>query len=166
VGIGLASFSGPITGGALLLFVTNLIAITVAGGLVFLLLGMRPRRGEQERAAQFRRGLAITLLLLVLISIPLTWLGVRSSEQIRNHTIVSSWLDRAANSYGNARLLEARVERDDKILQVYARVEAGSEDIEQAVIDAWSDRLAEETGRTVNLVVAVQPVVQLESRSR
>jgi uncharacterized hydrophobic protein (TIGR00271 family) len=39
VGVGLARWDGNIAGGALLLFVTNLVAIIAAGGLVFLWLG-------------------------------------------------------------------------------------------------------------------------------
>ncbi|MFN2165940.1 MAG: hypothetical protein ACK2U9_06730, partial [Anaerolineae bacterium] len=150
-------------GGALLLFTTNLIAITVAGGLVFLLLGMRPRRGEQQREEQFRRGLLLALVLLVVISVPLTWLGLRSAEQITNQNNVDRWLKAAVTSTDHAELLDATVSRRGKTLDVYARIQTEATNLDQGTVDAWSTLLAQKTGRPVNLQVDIQPVVKLRA---
>jgi uncharacterized hydrophobic protein (TIGR00271 family) len=80
VGIGLALRRGDIAGGALLLFLTNLIAIAAAGGLVFLWLGFRPMPGRQARARVFQGGVIGTVLLLVAVTIPL---GVLTAQSVR-----------------------------------------------------------------------------------
>jgi uncharacterized hydrophobic protein (TIGR00271 family) len=71
VGIGLARLDGQVAGGALLLFITNLVAISGTGGLVFLWLGFRPLPGRQARRRVFQGGVLGTIALLVAITIPL-----------------------------------------------------------------------------------------------
>jgi uncharacterized hydrophobic protein (TIGR00271 family) len=69
VGIGLARLDGQVAGGSLLLFVTNLVAITGTGGLVFLWLGFRPLPGKQARRRVFQGGVLGTIALLVAVTI-------------------------------------------------------------------------------------------------
>lgn len=69
VGLGIGSSNFPLAAGAMLLFTTNLSAIILIGGLVFLLLGVRPRR--EESAAWTRRALLVAAVLLLVVSIPL-----------------------------------------------------------------------------------------------
>jgi uncharacterized hydrophobic protein (TIGR00271 family) len=69
VGIGLARLDGQVAGGALLLFVTNLVAISGTGGLVFLWLGFRPLPGRQVRRRVFQGGVLGTIALLVAVTI-------------------------------------------------------------------------------------------------
>ncbi len=75
-GIGIAMRNGHITGGAFLLFATNLTAISLIGSLTFLLLGFRPAVEAKERRIQLRRGLVITSILLLIISLPLAYIFV------------------------------------------------------------------------------------------
>ncbi|MBC7242173.1 MAG: TIGR00341 family protein [Anaerolineae bacterium] len=79
-GIGLALGNGTIAGGALLLFLANLIAIAVAGAVIFLLLGIRPPRARDTR---LRRAFLISFLLLVAVSIPLVVILQNSVRQTR-----------------------------------------------------------------------------------
>ena len=78
-GIGLTLGSGAIAGGASLLFLTNLSAITAAGSLVFLLFGFRPDPGRRVRV--FSQGMIGTLALLVIVSGFLTVLTIDSIRQ-------------------------------------------------------------------------------------
>jgi uncharacterized hydrophobic protein (TIGR00271 family) len=78
VGIGLARWNGEVAGGALLLFTTNLVAISGAGGMVFLWLGFRPIPGKETRRRVFQGGVVGTVLLLVAVSIPLGLLSLQS----------------------------------------------------------------------------------------
>jgi uncharacterized hydrophobic protein (TIGR00271 family) len=71
IGIGLARLDGQVALGSLLLFITNLVAITGTGGLVFLWLGFRPLPGRQVRRRVFQGGVVGTITLLVAITIPL-----------------------------------------------------------------------------------------------
>ena len=63
-GIGLGWWDGQIVYGATILFLTNLIGITLAGLLTFMVLGYAP-------VSRARSGLLWSLLFVVLISIPL-----------------------------------------------------------------------------------------------
>lgn len=64
MGIGLGWMVWAVISGAGLLFITNLIGITLAGILAFMCLGFAP-------AFKVNRGLGFSLLLTVLVSIPL-----------------------------------------------------------------------------------------------
>ena len=66
VGYGIGTAQLGVSGGALLLFTTNLIAITFSAGLIFLALGFYPSRSER---GEVMRGLQITITLLVVIFI-------------------------------------------------------------------------------------------------
>jgi len=81
IGIGLAQWNGEVAGGALLLFATNLVAISGAGGMVFLWLGFRPLPGKETRRRIFQGGVIGTILLLVAVTIPL---GVLTAQSWRN----------------------------------------------------------------------------------
>ena len=77
IGIGVAIGSLRVAGGGTLLFVTNLIAIALAGSITFLLLGFRPgTRSSKELSLE--RGLGTAVTLLVLVSIPLAVLFVQT----------------------------------------------------------------------------------------
>ena len=80
-GIGLGWMDWQVIGGAMLLFITNLVGITLAGLLTFMVLGYAPVR----RATQ---GLGWSLLIVVLVAIPLAV----SFNNIRNHWQVENYL--------------------------------------------------------------------------
>ncbi len=84
IGIGLARWHGDVAGGALLLFVTNLVAIGGAGGIVFLWLGFRPLPGRETRRRVFQGGVVGTILLLVVVSIPL---GLLTAQSLRDASL-------------------------------------------------------------------------------
>lgn len=81
MGIGLAMGNLGVAGGGTLLFATNLVAIILAGGVTFLLLGFRPGRGARD--IQLRRGLLTTIILFLLITIPLGVFFIRSIQSSR-----------------------------------------------------------------------------------
>jgi uncharacterized hydrophobic protein (TIGR00271 family) len=91
IGTGLALRQPKVAGGAALLFLTNLVAIGVAGSLIFLLLGIRPKIYQRERRALLQRGLMLSLILLVIIAIPLGLLLARSAQEVwRGWTLEST----------------------------------------------------------------------------
>ncbi|OQK16294.1 hypothetical protein AU255_14480 [Methyloprofundus sedimenti] len=64
MGVGIGWFDWSIISGAGLLFLTNLVGITLAGTFTFLCLGFAP-------AIKVNRGLGFSIILVILISIPL-----------------------------------------------------------------------------------------------
>ena len=81
VGYGLGTSQFWISGGAFLLFLTNLAAIVLVGALVFVLLGFRPTRVERE--AQVRRAAVIAIVTVALLVIPLGLSTVQMSRKGR-----------------------------------------------------------------------------------
>lgn len=80
VGIGVGWLDFAIVRGALLLFLTNLVGISLAAGLTFLLLGFAP-------LTKASRGLLVSLVMLVAVSVPLfhafqTMVDLRRAEQL------------------------------------------------------------------------------------
>lgn len=74
VGIGLAIGDNSVAGGAFLLFLANLIAISIASSAVFRLAGFTSKfqhQGESHIPPIFKNRLVLSLTLLVIISIPL-----------------------------------------------------------------------------------------------
>ena len=71
VGVGVATGNVQVAGGAMLLFVTNIITISLAGVLTFILLGIHPLNVEPETKRRVRRGIIGMTFLVVLITIPL-----------------------------------------------------------------------------------------------
>lgn len=169
-GIGLAlwlrGFSGAveIAGGAVLLFMTNLVAISAAGALIFLWLGFRPIPGQQTRVRVFRGGVLTTALLVVVVTIPL---GLLTAQSVRDATLKHE-VDRAVRAEVGAmsyvELNEWQMlppeNGDDAIhLQVWVlspRTVAHHEVVE------LQERLASRLQRTVKLQLSVIPTMYLD----
>jgi uncharacterized membrane protein len=70
IGIGIALGRIDLASGAALLFSANLVSIIFSATVVFLLLGVRPPQ-RKERQLHLQRGLIVSLVSLVIISLPL-----------------------------------------------------------------------------------------------
>ncbi|MBN1963016.1 MAG: TIGR00341 family protein [Anaerolineae bacterium] len=70
VGLALAYMNWELASGAFLLFLTNIVSISLAGAAVFLWLGMRLRAGADD-AARYRWRVLLSLVVLVVLSLPL-----------------------------------------------------------------------------------------------
>lgn len=66
VGIGIGWWDWYVISGAALLFITNLVGIALAAAMTFLVLGYAP-------IIKARRGLTLSLVLMLAIAVPLTW---------------------------------------------------------------------------------------------
>ena len=85
---GLAFSQGNISGGigALLLFITNFIAISSAATLVFLLFGFRPKPNQKARRAVQQRTTRVALIMLVGIGIFLSYVTFTLARDNRTQT--------------------------------------------------------------------------------
>jgi len=162
VGIGLASGWGSVAGGALLLFVTNLVAISLAGGAVFLLLGFRPRRRERHSRIWFRRGVTISFVLLLVVTGILGGLLVRSLRDARQETAIRQDLTRELSQWEGVRLVELEWETGGQSIVVNARVQS-PEGLNKANVESIAAALSKELGRPVTLRIVVEPVLQVTS---
>jgi uncharacterized membrane protein len=101
VGIALSQGEWAAAGGALLLFLTNCLAILLTGGLVFLLVGLGRLAQTRTETRLRRRSFAIIILFTLLIAIPLAL----STRQVLVETlsknaateVVQDWLKDTQN---------------------------------------------------------------------
>jgi uncharacterized hydrophobic protein (TIGR00271 family) len=171
VGIGLALRRGDIAGGALLLFLTNLVAIAAAGGLVFLWLGFRPIPGKEARARVFQGGAIGTVLLLVAVTIPLGILTARSvreailnrqlDEAIRTEVIAMNRPE--VSTIYQVQLDDWRVvgnDGDTIRLQVWVR---SPRTVSHDEVVQLQERLASSLQRPIALLLSVVPTTRLDA---
>lgn len=70
VGLAVAFGQWALASGAFLLFLTNIVSVTLAGAAVFVWLGVRLRE-EADDPARYRQRVLISLLVLALLAVPL-----------------------------------------------------------------------------------------------
>ena len=97
VGIALQAGRFDDAAGAMLLFMTNYLAILLAGGVTFVALGMSRLAGTQEQARLRHRGIILFLIGILIIAIPLTLSAYRdivaALENDRTTVEVEKWLE-------------------------------------------------------------------------
>jgi len=164
VGTGLAAGDLRIAGGGGLLFATNLTAITLAGAVTLLLLGFRPaHRGERE--VRLRVGLAATMVLLVLITLPLALVFVRSVNASRTQHAIQLSLTREIEAMRDLELASFDFQERGTGVEVEVTVYA-RETITPALARQLSDRLSEDIRRPVQLRVLAIPITEVEASPR
>jgi uncharacterized hydrophobic protein (TIGR00271 family) len=97
VGISLRQGQLDAAAGALLLFMTNCLAILLAGGIVLLILGLGKTAISHEHVRVRRRGLVLFAVGVLLISIPLTLSAyqavIHAAENNSATSKVGQWLE-------------------------------------------------------------------------
>jgi uncharacterized hydrophobic protein (TIGR00271 family) len=158
-GAGLTMPVAHVTGGALLLFVTNLTAITLAGTVVFLLLGFRPGSNERERQQQLWRGLAVSLALVVLVAIPLEVFLAQTVREARQRQVATEVLKQESIAIG-AELVDVDVQRYGQDLRVTATLYARTTPDRNTTRSIQSE-LTRAIARPVHLELVVIPVARV-----
>jgi len=157
VGIGLAARRFAVAGGGMLLFGTNLVGITLAGAVNFLLLGFRPVRGVKEREGQLRRGLVVSMLLLLVVALPLGFVSGRSVQATQKEEVISRVLAEELDGLDGVSLegidLQQGGARLGLSVTVYSSRELGPE-----IGDHLITALTKELGEEVSLRLRVVPV--------
>ncbi len=89
-GIGISWLDWQIASGALVLFLTNMVAISAASGFVFFLLGFRPdlRHGRQL----FKRAVFSSVVLLLIMGAVLWWISIDNFRAASRNRIIDEVL--------------------------------------------------------------------------
>ncbi|MGA9531826.1 MAG: hypothetical protein WBR18_03840, partial [Anaerolineales bacterium] len=164
VGIGLAAGRFAIAGGAALLVTTNLTAISLSGAITLLLLGFRPA-ARGERQAQLRTGLLATVLLLILISIPLATVLVRTVRRTALEQQVNSTLRAQISQESGMELAQVTIDESRSTLLVTATIYV-DDPSNQPDGSQWSEAIAEQTNRDVTLRLVPVPLLQFQTDPR
>ena len=111
VGIGIALLDSGIAGGAMLLFLSNLVGIALAASFVFWRMRVHPATESQDEvSARARRNVALSSVLLLLIAAPLAYFMVQTVRQRRQASAVH---DVVAHELAGAQVLSQQVEGED-----------------------------------------------------
>lgn len=161
VGVGLAARRFAVAGGGMLLFGTNLIGIILAGAVIFLLLGFRPARGVRERKSHLRRGLVVSILLLLVISLPLGFVSGRSVQASQEEEVVRRVIGRELDDLEGVSLVGLDVEREGEELSLLVTVYARG-GLEEGLADRLVTVVHEELDREVSLHLVAIPVSEIE----
>jgi uncharacterized membrane protein len=164
VGLGLSLGNARVAGGAFLLFITNIAAISLAGGVVFLLLGIRPQTWGREFRRRLWRRMAASLILLLVIAVPL---GVMMGRIVRD-TAQEQMIWETLTGYLEAeggRLVDLEVKQGREGLLVVATVRS-IHSPDQEAVDHLAEALSGQLDRPVQLEVVVLPVLRSSRESR
>ncbi len=154
IGIGLAFNSVPIWSGAALLYATNLVGITFAGALVFLVMGFTPLK-------QAKKGLAISAAVATLLFVPLA-LSMR--ELVLENQIsasIKTLLKEKTLTFRGVQLHDVQVKRFRTPMSVIATVLATDEPITTHQVKLVQDFLAREMGSPVEFRLRIIPSTEL-----
>ncbi len=163
VGLGLSFGRGDIAGGALLLFLTNLIAIAATGALVFLLLGFAPTSGQKLRRRVLRRGMAGAVVLLAVVTVILVILTREAVRTVRlDSAIDTSIRQQVTELLPESELVEWKEsEGDDEALHLSVTVRS-SRQYPHATVLAFQREVATQIQRPVALLLNVIPATRLD----
>jgi len=162
VGLGLSLGDARVAGGAFLLFVANIAAISLAGVIVFMLLGIRPQIWQPEAQRQVSRRLIGFILLLLVIAIPL---GIIMRDVIRDtaeERAVREILTQYMEAEGG-RLVTLELERRKADLLVVATVHA-TQPLSQETVEDLEALLSGHLDHLVQLEMIVLPVIRSRER--
>lgn len=154
VGIGIALNQVAIWSGAALLYATNLIGITLAGSLVFLLMGYTPLQ-------QAKKGLAISSAITILLILPLA-LSMR--ELVLENQIsakVRMLLKDKTLTFRGVQLREVEVKRFRTPTRVNATVIASNWPISSHQVKLVQDFLVKEIGTPIEFRLRIIPSQEL-----
>lgn len=158
VGLGIANGNMRAAGGALLLFVTNIITISLAGLIIFTLLGVHPLNLQPEIKKRVRRGITGMVFLVVLITIPLAIIMNGIIHNSRDDQIIQSVLEESP-LLAEITDLEIDRSRKDQGLFISATVRSGSS-LTQENVDDLKLALEDRLGQPLTLDIITLPVIR------
>jgi uncharacterized hydrophobic protein (TIGR00271 family) len=156
VGIGLAMQVPSIWTGAALLYATNLVGITVAGSLVFLLMGYTP-------LVLARKGLLVSSIALCLLIVPL---GLSMNELVLENILsrkIRVILKEKTYTFRSARLRDIEVRRFERPMKVIATVFASGQQVTPGQVKLVQDFLIREIGIPLEFVLKVIPLTEVDA---
>ncbi len=160
VGIGISLGRSEIALGALLLFLTNFVAISFAGIVVFAGLGFRPLHPD-ETWHRLPRGLLEAGMLVLIVTIPLVVLTARVVDQAELTRKARAAVTTELQSLSDTQLVEFRQEIQDDVLHLQVTLRASRQLTYQQVVELQS-AIATRLQRPVSLQLIVVPTTKLD----
>ncbi|MGD8806992.1 MAG: DUF389 domain-containing protein [Chloroflexota bacterium] len=147
--------------GAMLLFLTNFVAISSASALVFLILGFEPSRAQKERQAVRQRSAQVALVLLIIITAIIAWTTYRLAQEAADQTHIQQVVRTGVVEITDAQLEELNFGDGGNRLELSVVVRS-SHSIPHAQVVALQEYIATELQREVGMTLTVIPTTQLD----
>ena len=160
-GIGFSLGELQVASGALVLFLTNLTAISFGGIIVFVSLGFRPY-AAQLKVYGVRRSVLVSAVLVLIVMIPLVISTVRFVNQASYDQSVRDTIQAETTSlFPSAQVVSIDVNEENGVLKVDLTIRAYSQPTYQQVVELQSV-IAGKIQRTVSLQMIVVPSAVLD----
>lgn len=154
VGIGLAFGSTEVSSGAALLYATNLVGITIAGALVFLVKGFSPLQLA-------RRGLLISAGCIALLVVPLAFSMRELILENQISSKIRTVLKEKTVTFREAQLREVKVLRFKAPMSVQATIIGSGETITVNQVKLVQDLLTKEIGSALEFKLRIIPATEV-----
>lgn len=158
VGLGLANGNMQVAGGALLLFTTNLVTISLGGVIIFTLLGIHPLNLQPEIKKRIQRGVTGILFLVFLITIPLAIIMNGIIKQTREQQTIERVLLESPLTEEMSIINIERTQSRDKLL-ISATVRS-SDPLDQETVNDLALILENELDRPLDLDIIFLPTIR------
>ncbi len=160
VGLGFANGNMQAAGGALLLFTTNLVTISLGGVIIFTLLGIHPLNLEPETKKRVQRGVTGILFLVFLITIPLVFIMNGIIKQTREQQTIERVLLESPLTEGMSIINIERTQSREKLL-ISATVRS-TEPLDQETVNDLAVALENELDHPLDLDIIFLPTIRSE----
>ncbi len=158
-GIGIALARPPIIFGALLLFVTNLAAISFSAMVTFATMGFSPKRtSENGRVSQ---SVSISLILVLAISIPLIFFAVNTLNEANIFNQTRNAILEGVSNYTDAMLVDLKITADGETKNIEAVLRT-SRELSHTEVVALQSHIADRLHKTVALELVTIPMQHLD----
>lgn len=164
IGIGVILRDWQVAGGALVLFLTNVISIVAAGGLVFFLLGFRPNPREAKSTQVLQRGSRGVAFLLLIVTIFLGILTWQSFREINRRQMIENAIQQEIAALPNTELINWRLEPRSEEGTLYLDVTVrSSRSIGYAEARHLQEQIAAQLEQPVALALSSVPTSRLQA---
>jgi uncharacterized hydrophobic protein (TIGR00271 family) len=154
-GVAIAMGEQAVASGSFLLFLVNLAAVATASGVVFVWMGFSPEADHIGRRRTFGKGVAGLGVMLVAVTVPLTWSALQPGHGTEIDAGVEAALAEAGEAFEHLEVLSIEAAREDAVLTLSATIEADGP-LAQSDIDAIHARLAAAAEEPVRLTIRTQ----------
>ncbi len=160
VGIGLSQGHSGVSGGAILLFLANLVAIIFAGSVVFASVGFGPLVISQRRLV-LSRALLFSAALLLLMTIPLAGFMVRIVQESRENEVIRTTLAKQLSQLSDgSSLLSFDKQLQEDHLEIVATVRSPRELYHGEVVQIQRE-VAVALQKPIALTLLIVPITRL-----
>jgi uncharacterized hydrophobic protein (TIGR00271 family) len=148
--------------GAMLLFLTNFVAISSASALVFLILGFQPTRAQKQRQAVRSRTAQVALVLLILITAIVGWTTFQLAQDTAEENHIQEVVQQGVSEIAGAELAELNLGDINADVLELGVVVRSPRSIPHATVVDLQEYVATELQREVSMTLTIIPTTELD----